>query len=41
MNQVNQWLDSQIEALLTEQQKKQYIEIKEERNRHQPPHPPD
>jgi hypothetical protein len=41
MNQVNQWLDSEIEALLTEKQKKQYAEIKEERNRrHPPPHPP-
>jgi Spy/CpxP family protein refolding chaperone len=40
MNQVNQWLDSQIEALLTEQQKIQYTEIKKERNRHQPPRPP-
>jgi Spy/CpxP family protein refolding chaperone len=36
MNRVNQWLDSQIEALLTEQQKKQYAEIKEERNRRLP-----
>ena len=37
MNQVNQRLDSQIEALLTEQQKKQYSRIKEERNRRHPP----
>ena len=36
INQVHQWLDSQIESLLTEQQKKQYAEIKEERNRRLP-----
>jgi len=40
MNQVNQWLDSEIEALLTDQQKKQYTGIKKERNQRQPPHPP-
>lgn len=40
MNQVNQWLDSEIETLLTEQQKILYTEIKEERNRRQSPHPP-
>lgn len=40
MNRVNRRLDSEIEILLTDRQKKQYAEIKKERDQHRPP-PPD